>query len=87
MPAITTSRCRIFWKYRKEAATLGVTHVEHLKDYQECVAILIMCRVSKSVENVHAKLKEHGVERHIAQHGCFVEKNLSGLTPDDRGRR
>jgi len=48
----------ILWKYQKEAATLAFSHAEHLKDCQDCVAILILCRACRSLPDVEMKLKQ-----------------------------
>jgi hypothetical protein len=48
----------ILWKYSKQACTLNAAEAEHLDQCQDCVAVLIICRSCKSLQQMKRKLKD-----------------------------
>jgi hypothetical protein len=51
----------VLWNYSKRKGTLDPVEAQHLTECQDCVAILLLCRACKSLEQLKTKLRELAV--------------------------
>jgi hypothetical protein len=51
----------VLWEQYQKPETLVESLMAHLRDCQDCIAILIMCEACSSLEEAKARLRAHGV--------------------------
>ena len=51
----------LLWAYSQDENALVPLQVEHLKECQDCVAVLIMCHTCSSVQHVKTKVSAYGM--------------------------